>query len=77
MLYATGCTSRPVASVVLSTQQLMCKPMQVLQLNMQKRREIQHSVINNERLKKYVALVVSEPYVFEMEGKVRTSLIGH
>jgi hypothetical protein len=51
--------------------------MQVLQLNMQKRREVQHSVMNDERLKKYAALVISEPYGFEMEGKVRTSPMGH
>ena len=51
--------------------------MQVLQLNMQKRREVQHSVMNDERLGGYAALVASEPYVFEMEGKVRTSPMGH
>lgn len=51
--------------------------MQVLQLNMQKRREVQHSVMNDERLGGYAALLVSELYVFELEGKVRTSLMGH
>ena len=51
--------------------------MHVLQLNMQKRREVQHSVMNDERLRGYAALVVSEPYVFEMEGKVGTSPMGH
>ena len=76
MLYATGRTSLPVANVVLSTQRVMCKSMQVLQLNMQKRREVQHSVMNDERLGGYTALVVSEPYVFEMEGRVRTSPMG-
>jgi hypothetical protein len=55
----------------------MCKPMQILQLNTQKRREVQHSVMNDVRLKEYAAPVVSEPYVFEMEGKVRTSPMGH
>ena len=55
----------------------MCKSMQALQLNMQKRREVSHSVMNDERLKEYAALVISEPYVFEMEGKVRTSRMGH
>lgn len=51
--------------------------MQVLQLNMQKRREVQHSVMNDERLGGYVALLVSKTYDFEMEGKVRTSPMGH
>jgi hypothetical protein len=51
--------------------------MQILQLNMQKRREVQHSVMNDASLKEYTALVISEPYVFEMNGKVRTSPMGH
>lgn len=51
--------------------------MQNLQLNMQKRREVQHSVLNDASLKKYTALVISEPYVFEMGGKVRLSPMGH
>jgi hypothetical protein len=51
--------------------------MQILQLNTQKRREVQHSVMNDVRLKEYAALVFSEPYVFEREGKVRTSPMGH
>jgi hypothetical protein len=55
----------------------MCKPMQILQLNMQKRREVQHSVMNDSDLKEYTALAISEPYVFEMDGKVRTSPVGH
>ena len=75
--YATGLTNRPAASVVLSTQQVMSKQMQVLQLNMQKRREVQHSVMNDAGLKEYTALAISEPYVFEMDGKVRTSPMGH
>lgn len=75
--YATGPTNRPAASVGLSTRQAMCKQMQVLQLNMQKRREVQHSVMNDASLKEYAALAISEPYVFGMDGKVRTSPIGH
>jgi len=55
----------------------MCKPMQILQLNMQKRREVQHSVLNDASLKGYTALAIGEPYVFEMDGKVRTSPMGH
>lgn len=47
--------------------------MQILQLNMQKRREVQHSVINDASPKEYAALAVSEPYIFDMGGVVRTS----
>jgi len=55
----------------------MSKPTQVLQLNMQKRREVQYSVMNDANLKEFAALVISEPYVFKMDGKVRTSSMGH
>lgn len=75
--YARGPTNRPAAIVVSSTRQLMSRLMQILQLNMQKRREVQHSVMNDASLKEYTALVISEPYVFEMNRKVRTSPIGH
>jgi len=75
--YATGPTNRPAASVVLSTRRVMSKPMQILQLNMQKRREVQHSLMNDASLENYVALIISEPYVFEMDGKVRASPMGH
>lgn len=55
----------------------MSKTLQVLQLNMQKQRDVQHSVMNDTGLKEYAALVISEPYIFEMDGKVRTSPMGH
>ena len=34
-------------------------------------------MINDASLKEYTALVISELYVFEMNRKVRTSLIEH
>jgi hypothetical protein len=37
---------------------------------------VQHSVMNDVNLKEYAALVISEPYVLEMDGKVITSPIG-
>ena len=67
--YATGPTNHPAASVGLSTQQVMRKQMQVLRPNMQKRREVQHSVMNDASLKEYTALAISEPYVFEMDDR--------
>lgn len=75
--FATGLTNRLAASLVSFIRQLISKPIQILQLNMQKRREVQHSVINDASLKEYTALVVSEPYVFDIDGKVRTSPMGH
>ena len=34
-------------------------------------------MINDASLKEYAALVVSEPHMFEIDGKVRTSPIGY
>jgi hypothetical protein len=48
-----------------------------LQLNVQKRRNVQYSVMNDVNFKEYTALVISEPYVLEMDRKVITSLMGH
>jgi hypothetical protein len=55
----------------------MCKLMRILKMNMQKRKEVQHSVMNDASQNEYAALVVSKPYVFEIKGKVRTSPMGH
>lgn len=77
MPFERGPTNHPAATVVLYTHRLMYKPMEVLQLNMQIRREVQHSVIEDPGLKEYTAAVVSEPYIFEMDGKVRISPMGH
>jgi hypothetical protein len=65
------------ASVGFSIRRLMSRSLRFLQLNVQKRRNVQHSVMNDVNLKEYAALVLSEPYVFEMDGKVTTSPIGH
>jgi hypothetical protein len=51
--------------------------MKFLQLNLQKQRNVQHSVMNDANLKEYAALIISEPYVIKMEGKVRTSPMEH
>ena len=55
----------------------MSRSLRFLQLNVQKRRNVQHSVMNDVNLKEYAALVISEPYVLEMDGKVTTSPMGH
>jgi hypothetical protein len=55
----------------------MSRSVRFLQLNVQKRRNVQHSVMNDVNLKEYAALVISEPYVLEMDGKVTTSPMGH
>jgi hypothetical protein len=55
----------------------MSRSLRFLQLNVQKRRNVQHSVMNDVDLKEYAALVISEPHVVEMNGKVITSPMGH
>jgi hypothetical protein len=70
-------TIRLAASVGFSIQRLMSRSMKFLQLNLQKQRNVQHSVMNDASLKEHAALIISEPYVIEMEGKVRTSPRGH
>lgn len=51
--------------------------MRFLQLNVQKQRNVQHSLMNDANLKDFTALIVSEPYVFEMGGKAATVSMGH
>lgn len=75
--YVTEHTNRPAANVGSSTQRLMSRQMRFLQLNLQKQRSVQHSMMNDVNLKEYAALVVSEPHVFEVDGKLLTSPIGH
>jgi hypothetical protein len=72
-----GHTTRLAASVGFSSRQLMSRSLRFLQLNVQKRRNVQHSVMNDVNLKEYAALVISEFYVFEMDGQVRMSPMRH
>jgi hypothetical protein len=55
----------------------MSRSLRFMQLNVQKRRNVQHSVMNDVTLKEYAALVISELYVLEMDGKVTTSPMRH
>ncbi len=38
---------------------------------------MQQGIMNEVTLEEYAALVVSEPYIFEMNGKIVTNPIGH
>jgi hypothetical protein len=55
----------------------MSRSLRFLQLNAQKQRNVQHSMMNDVSLKDYAALIISEPHVVEMNGKVITSPMGH
>jgi hypothetical protein len=47
----------------------MSRSLRFLQLNVQKRRNVQHSVMNDVNLKEYAALMISEPYVLEISPR--------
>ena len=51
MQYAVRPKNRPAASVVLTVQLMVSKTLQVLQVNVQKQREVQHNETNDTGLK--------------------------
>jgi ribonuclease HI len=53
------------------------RTLEVLQLNVHKRREVQQSLLNDEGLKDYMALAISEPYARTIDGSVVTVPMGH
>ena len=54
------------------------RPFQILQINAQKKAEVMHSVINDESLRDFGALLLSEPHVRrDKEGKIRLTPAGH
>jgi hypothetical protein len=55
----------------------MHKTFQILQLNVRKQREVQHSLMSDEQLKDYGVLAVSEPYARIIDGNLVTVPMGH
>ncbi|KJZ69709.1 hypothetical protein HIM_10903 [Hirsutella minnesotensis 3608] len=53
------------------------KTLSILQLNVRKREPVQQSLMNDEDLKDYGVLAVSEPYARMIDGKVVTSPMMH
>ena len=54
------------------------RPFQILQINAQKKAEVMHSVINDESLRDFGALLLSEPHVRrDEEGKIRLTPAAH
>jgi hypothetical protein len=51
--------------------------LQILQLNVHKRREVQQSLLNDEGLKDYAVLAISEPYARTIDGSMVTVPMGH
>ena len=50
---------------------------QILQLNVRKQREVQNSLLNDEQLKDYGVLAISEPYARIIDGALVTVPMGH
>jgi hypothetical protein len=55
----------------------MHKTLQVLQLNVRKQSMVQQSLMNDERLKDFGALAISEPPAWKSDGTVVTVPMGH
>jgi hypothetical protein len=51
--------------------------MKIYQLNVQKQRAVQHSVMNDSDLAECTALALSEPYCFRKDEEVMTVPLGH
>lgn len=55
----------------------MHKTLKILQLNVRKQQPIQQSLLNDEQLKDYGALAVTEPHARRINGQLVTSPMGH
>ena len=55
----------------------MNKTLQILQLNVRKQEEVQLSLMNDERLRNFGVLAISEPYARVTDGTVVTVPMGH
>ena len=53
------------------------RTLEILQLNVYKRKEVQQSLLNDGGLKDYIALAISEPYARTIDGSVVTVPMGH
>ena len=60
-----------------STQPVMDRMLQVLQLNVRKQSMVQQSLMNDSRLKDFGVLAISKPYARIIDGTVVTVLVGH
>ena len=55
----------------------MNKTLQILQLNVRKQREVQQSLLNDERVRDFGVLAVTEPYVWKQADSLVTVPMGH
>jgi hypothetical protein len=69
--------NRLVGTAEHATTPKMHKTFQILQMNVQKQREVQHSLMSDEQLKECGMLAISEPYARIINGTLVTALMGH
>jgi hypothetical protein len=55
----------------------MSNTLNILQLNVAKRKEVQYSLMNDETLKDFAVLAIAEPHATMINDNVVTSPIGH
>lgn len=72
-----GRTNRLAGTVASVTPAAMNKTLSILQLNVGKREPVQQSLMNDETLKDYGVLAVSEPYARLVDDMVVTSPMWH
>lgn len=71
------CINRGGATVECYTLLDMHRTMKIYQLNVQKQRAVQHSVMNDSDLEEYAALALSEPYCFRKDEEVVIVTLSH
>ena len=60
-----------------TTYSPMYKSLRAIQLNVGKRDTVQQSLMNNDKIRDYRVVAVSEPYAWIIEDTVVTSPMGH
>ena len=69
--------NRLAKTVVYASYNLMHKSLRVLQLNVGKRDTIQQSLMNDNEIRDYGVIAISEPYARMIENTMITSPMGH
>src|ERR1700712_3042453 len=55
----------------------MHSTLQVLQLNVRKQDTVQHSLMNDDQLREFAVIAISEPYAWTIDNSTTTVPIGH
>jgi hypothetical protein len=75
--HAAAHTNHSAGTVKSSTHLSMSSTFRMIQLNVRKQGAVHDSLMNDERLQDFAVLVIQEPYVRKIDGKVMTVPMGH